>query len=182
MSSYIITKDHLQLQRTDELKFRTILMESRAYRALNSSGSAVTVFLSHKHDELDILENAISLIKRCGVDVYVDWMDGGMPKTTSGITAIRLKQRIDACKKFVFLGTEGAIASKWCNWELGIGDVKKYPTNIAVMPIADTGGIYSGSEYLQIYPVIKTDYNYVAGSYYVEWGTERIPLKDWLLR
>jgi hypothetical protein len=157
-------------------------MESRAYRALNSSGSAVTVFLSHKHDELDILENAISLIKRCGVDVYVDWMDGGMPKTTSGITAIRLKQRIDACKKFVFLGTEGAIASKWCNWELGIGDVKKYPTNIAVMPIADTGGIYSGSEYLQIYPVIKTDYNYVAGSYYVEWGTERIPLKDWLLR
>ena len=73
MSSYIITKDHLQLQRKDDLQFKAILMESRAYRALNSSGSAVTVFLSHKHDELDILENAISLIKRCGVDVYVDW-------------------------------------------------------------------------------------------------------------
>ena len=75
---------------------------------------------------------------------------------------------------------EGAIASKWCNWELGLGDAKKYPSNIAIMPIADQSGSYTGSEYLQIYPVIKTEYNYSAGDYWVEWNNTKITLKDWL--
>lgn len=39
-----------------------------------------TVFLSHKHDEIKPLEQTIKLIKSCGVDVYIDWMDEGMPK------------------------------------------------------------------------------------------------------
>ena len=82
----------------------------------------------------------------------------------------------------MFLGTEGAIASKWCNWELGLGDAKKYPANIAIIPIADTSGNYSGSEYLQIYPVIKTLYNSVKGDYVVEWGGKSEPLADWLKR
>ena len=109
-------------------------------------------------------------------------MDEGMPQKTSGETAHKLKQKIEACRKFIFIGTEGAIASKWCNWELGQGDAKKYPSHIAIMPIADQSGIYSGSEYLQIYPVIKTDYIYTAGDYWVEWDNNRITLKDWLRR
>lgn len=115
-------------------------------------------------------------MRRCGVNVYVDWMDEGMPKTTSGLTAIKLKDKINKCKKFIFLGTEGAIASKWCNWELGLGDAKKYPSNIAIMPIAENNGIYSGSEYLQIYPVIKSKFISIPDNYFVEWGTT----KDWL--
>ena len=182
MSSYLITKEHLQLQRRDEKRFGAVLAESRHSRALNYSGSAITVFLSHKHDEVNILEDVISLLKRCGVDVYVDWMDEEMPKNTSGRTAIKLKEKISSCKKFIFLGTEGAIASKWCNWELGLGDAKKYPINMAVMPIADTDRVYSGSEYLQIYPVIKSDYMVIPDNYFVEWGSERVSLKDWLLR
>ena len=180
MSDYIITKAHLGLQRKDDLQFRSTLTLSRAERALGSRGTSVTVFLSHKHDEVAILENVISLLKNCGVDVYVDWMDEGMPKTTSGQTAIKLKDKINSCKKFIFLGTEGAIASKWCNWELGLGDAKKYPANIAVMPIADKDGIYTGSEYLQIYPVIKSEYMTIPDNYFVEWGTTKVPLKDWL--
>lgn len=107
-------------------------------------------------------------------------MDEGMPKTTSGLTAIKLKDKINSCKKFIFLGTEGAIASKWCNWELGLGEAKKYPANIAVMPIADKDGIYTGSEYLQIYPVIKTEYWSIPDNYFVEWENTKISLKDWL--
>ena len=182
MSDYIITKAHLDLQRKDDLQFRSALTLSRAERALGSRGTAVTVFLSHKHDEVTILENVISLLKNCGVDVYVDWMDEGMPKTPSGLTAIKLKQKITDCRKFIFLGTEGAIASKWCNWELGIGDAKKYPLHIAVIPIADSAGQYSGSEYLQIYPVIKTLYNSIKGDYVVEWNGKSEPLSDWLKR
>ena len=182
MSSYIITKDHLQLQRKDDRRFNAVLNESRQDRSLNSRGSSVTVFLSHKHDELEVLEDVISLLKRCGVDVYVDWLDEGMPKYTCLLTASRLKEKISSCKKFIFLGTEGAIASKWCNWELGLGDAKKYPLDIAVMPIAENDGIYSGSEYLQLYPVIKSGYMTIPDNYFVEWGTHRVTLKDWLRR
>ena len=178
MSSYIITKAHLELQRRDTLRFSAALNESRITDS--TSSSSVTVFLSHKHDEVEVLHNVISLLRRCGVDVYVDWMDEGMPKTTSGQTAVKLKDKINSCKKFIFLGTEGAIASKWCNWELGLGDAKKYPANIAVMPIADKDGIYTGSEYLQIYPVIKSEYMTIPDNYFVEWGTTKVPLKDWL--
>lgn len=178
MSSYIITKAHLELQRRDTLLFSAALNESRITDS--TSPSSVTVFLSHKHDEVAVLHDVISLLRRCGVDVYVDWMDEGMPKTTSGQTAVKLKDKINSCKKFIFLGTEGAIASKWCNWELGIGDAKKYPSNIAVMPIADKEGIYTGSEYLQIYPVIKTEYWSVPDNYFVEWDSTKVPLKDWL--
>lgn len=178
MSSYIITKAHLELQRRDTLHFSAALNESRITDS--TSSSSVTVFLSHKHDEVAVLHDVISLLRRCGVDVYVDWMDEGMPKTTSGLTAIKLKDKINKCKKFIFLGTEGAIASKWCNWELGLGDAKKYPSNIAIMPIAENNGIYSGSEYLQIYPVIKTEYWSVPDNYFVEWGSTKVPLKDWL--
>ena len=160
------------------MRFSSALNESRITDS--TSSSSVTVFLSHKHDEVAVLHNVISLLRRCGVDVYVDWMDEGMPKTTSGLTAIKLKDKINKCKKFIFLGTEGAIASKWCNWELGLGDAKKYPANIAVMPIAENNGIYSGSEYLQIYPVIKTEYWSVPDNYFVEWGTTKVPLKAWL--
>jgi len=178
MSSYIITKAHLELQRRDTLRFSSSLNESRITDS--TSSSSVTVFLSHKHDEVAVLHDVISLLRRCGVDVYVDWMDEGMPKTTSGQTAIKLKDKINKCKKFIFLGTEGAIASKWCNWELGFGDAKKYPSNIAIMPIAENNGIYSGSEYLQIYPVIKSEYMTIPDNYFVEWGTTKVPLKDWL--
>ena len=178
MSSYIITKAHLALQRRDDQKFRSALNESRITDS--TSSSSVTVFLSHKHDEVEVLQNVISLLRLCGVDVYVDWMDEGMPKTTSCLTAIKLKEKIDKCKKFIFLGTEGAIASKWCNWELGLGDAKKYPSNIAVLPIADRDGYYTGSEYLQIYPAIKSEYWTIPDNYFVEWGSTKVPLKDWL--
>ena len=149
MSEYIITKSHLDLQRKDDSQFRRVLTLSRAERAINSRGTGVSVFLSHKHNEVTIMENVIALLKNCGVCVYVDWMDEEMPKTTSGLTAMKLKEKINSCKKFIFLATEGAISSKWCNWELGFGDAKKYPENIALMPIADSDGSYSGSEYLQ---------------------------------
>ena len=178
--SYFITKAHLQLQKSDVRSFSSVLNESRRARLSDSAKEGVTVFLSHKHDEVDVLDNVISLLKRCGVNVYVDWMDEGMPKSTSGLTAIKLKQKITSCKKFIFLGTEGAIASKWCNWELGLGDAQKYPANIAIIPISDSSGSYSGSEYLQIYPVIKTLNNNVKGEYVVEWDGRSESLSEWL--
>ncbi len=180
--SYFITKAHLQLQKADRQTFSSVINESRSARLSDSVSSDVTVFLSHKHDEIEVLEEVVSLLKNCGVKVYVDWMDEGMPKNTSGITAVKLKNKIKNCRKFIFVATEGAIASKWCNWELGLGDANKYPTHIAIIPIADTSSHFSGSEYLQIYPVIKTLYNTFKGDYVVEWGDKTETLKEWLKR
>ena len=53
--SYLITKAHLQLQRGDSTNFRAILLENNINRILGNNRNKVTVFLSHKHDEIDIL-------------------------------------------------------------------------------------------------------------------------------
>lgn len=113
------------------------------------------IFLSHKHDEVQELEGAISFLKSFGVDVYVDWLDEGMPKNTSGQTAVRIKEKINENHKFILLATEAAINSKWCNWELGLGDAAKYIDHIAILPIRKNFTEFTGSEYLQIYPYIE---------------------------
>lgn len=140
-----------------------------------------SVFLSHKHGETEIIEQTISLLNQLGVSVYVDWQDYGIPRTTDGSTAIRIKDKIKENDKFILLATEDAIASKWCNWELGYGDACKYPKNIAVMPITDKeDSNFSGTEYLQIYPVITSEYYYLLGTYFVEYNGSKMKLEDWL--
>ncbi|MFV5695420.1 TIR domain-containing protein [Flavobacterium sp. LB3P122] len=150
------------------------------------------IFLSHKHDELENLEGAVSFLNNHGVQVYVDWLDEGMPKTTSGNTAVRIKEKIKENEKFLLLATEGAINSKWCNWELGLGDAAKYINNIAILPVKNDSSDFSGSEYLEIYPYIYEIeyYQYFNGNYrdkgvYVVFPTVNgnnkvMSLKDWL--
>lgn len=141
----------------------------------------VSVFLSHKHGQTEILEEVIALLKKLGVSIYIDWQDYGIPPTTDGSTAIRIKSKIKENEKFILLATEEAIASKWCNWELGLGDAFKFPTNIAIIPITDTDDDkFSGSEYLQTYPIITSAYHTITGSYYVEYQGTKITLQNWL--
>lgn len=134
----------------------------------NESKSLKTkIFLSHKHDELEQLEGAISFLKDNGVEVYVDWLDEGMPKNTCGLTAKRIKEKINENDKFIFLASEGAINSKWCNWELGHGDAAKYINNIAILPIKKDYSDFTGTEYLEIYPYIfNIEYHQFFKGYY----------------
>ncbi|MFV0218651.1 toll/interleukin-1 receptor domain-containing protein [Empedobacter falsenii] len=152
------------------------------------------IFLSHKHDEHSILQDVIAFLKEEGVDVYVVWMDASMPAYTNAETAHKLKNKINVSDKFILLATPGAINSKWCNWELGLGDAAKYIENIALFPINKSNQNFSGSEYLAIYPRIEyqdgtTKYvggAYIQRGYYVLYpadknGSSRLfPLKDWL--
>ena len=162
MSDYI-SKEFLNEVRVKK-DFHSSLNESINARKRNVYSYEITVFLSHKHSDKPILESVIALLNGLGVYVYMDWDDDGMPSTTSGYTAQRIKQKIRDCKKFILLATEDAIASKWCNWELGYGDAFRYRDNIAIMPIPEKrNSIFSGNEYLQIYPIIKTEYNYSLG-------------------
>lgn len=150
-------------------------------RKRSSISTDVTIFLSHKHDERKELEDAVALLKSLKVNVYVDWLDEGMPKTTSGATAKRLKDKIKSCKKFILLATEKAINSKWCNWELGLGDAHKYIQHIALLVIKEDNSNYSGSEYLDIYPIIGRKYAFSDEYYIVQFPDGRVmELIDWL--
>lgn len=151
----IITKSTLYEFRNSTRQFSRTINESLNEFSRETKDGKTTVFLSHKHDEAKELDSAISFLKKLGVNVYVDWLDTGMPKSTSGKTAQRIKDKIKENKKFIFLATEGAINSKWCNWELGFGDAQRYIDNIAIFPVRDDSNNFTGSEYLQIYPSIE---------------------------
>ena len=151
----IINKNQLLNYSTE--KTINSINESLQELKADKYNKTVTIFLSHKHSEVKELEAAIKFLKSFRVSVYVAWLDEEMPKKTSGETASKLKSKIKNSDKFILLATEEAINSKWCNWELGIGDVNKYLDDIAIFPIRDFGGTYTGSEYLQIYPYIMEE-------------------------
>lgn len=189
-----ISESQLKNYRRSTKSYSLTLNESLKNFRNESSYYKTKIFLSHKHDELEYLEGAISFLKNLGVDIYVDWQDEGMPKTTSGYTAVRIKQKISDNHKFIFLATEGAINSKWCNWELGLGDAAKYIENIAILPVKKDYSDFSGSEYLEVYPYIfNLDYSQTYRNLYRLQGTyvvyphvngneKVVPIKEWLLR
>ena len=117
-----------------------------------------TVFISHKHDELEDLKGLLGFLeKEYSVKAYIDSRDPSMPEKTSAQTAINIRERIKGCDKFILLATNGAIESKWCNWELGYGDAQKFKEHIALFqmkPPNSSDDAYKGSEYMKIYPYI----------------------------
>ena len=155
-----------------------------------------TVFISRKHSDLkDLTETLNFLESNYDVKVYIDSQDPSMPPVTSAETATNIKVRIIECDKFILLATNGAIESKWCNWELGFGDANKYIKNIAIFPMKPKGtsdSAYKGNEYLSIYPYIAyisgdercTDGRRIPEGYYVvtksDTGSSIISLTDWL--
>ena len=154
-----------------------------------------TVFISHKHDDLDDLKGILGFLEqKYGVRVYIDSRDPTMPKKTSAQTALNIRDRIIKCDKFILLATNGAIDSKWCNWELGYGDAHKFKKHIALFPMKPEGSLdyeYRGSEYMSIYPYISyydgtetyTSRRSISRGYYVRWqenGSNYItPLNEW---
>lgn len=79
-----------------------------------------------------------------------------MQHPTDRRTAETLKEKIKRYDKFVFIASDAAINSKWCNWEIGYGDAQKYEQDkIAIFPIKQDDREWSGNEYLQLYPSIE---------------------------
>ncbi len=174
----IFERGHFQSKNINESFITDSLNEVKMFSHNKPYTNSNTVFLSHKHSDLEELKGVMGLLKDYGAKVYIDSMDNKMPKETSGETAKRIKEVIKYCKKFILLATEDAISSYWCNWELGFGDTHKYKSNLAILPIKEVGESdyqYKGNEYLRIYPKISyrnafTNYkgHYFKSGYYVE--------------
>lgn len=146
-------------------------------------GKDVTIFLSHSHDDQEVVQKAIVFFRKLGIRIYVDWMDSDMPAITSGTTAEKIKEKIRQNQKFILMATNNAVNSKWCNWELGLGDAAKYINDISLFPLADNSGLWHGNEYLQIYPRIEREegLGYISEYWNVIYpnGT-KIRLESWL--
>ncbi len=187
------------LKRGDLKNYRKVNLEE-AYESISirhqNYEAKTIVFISHKHDELEDLKDVIGFLeKNYSVKCYIDSEDGAMPIFTSAETAVKIKDRIQQCDKFILLATNGAINSKWCNWELGYGDAHKFKDNIAIFPFADNEIEFRGQEYLNIYPYIVrrklgdvySDKSPVTPGYYVRSYTEKdgwmiTELGQWLSR
>lgn len=149
----------------------------------NHSTYLTSVFLSHSHNDSELIEDIISILTKLNISVYVDWLDDNLTYPPSGKTAIHIKEAIKKNKKFILIASNSAINSKWCNWELGLGDSEKYLNNIALFPIADDSGLWLGNEYLQIYPYIDKSYKSLEFSdeYIVHYPDgKKINLIQWL--
>ena len=180
-------------ERIQDSTYRELLTESRQFSQGGVISHKTTIFLSHKHQDLEDLKGVIGLLRnKYNAQVYIDSMDDKMPSDTTGATAQRIKQIIEKSNKFILLATNNAIESAWCNWELGYGDAKKYYNHIAIFPIKPQGAAdnqYKGHEYMQIYPHVTyyNDYKkdwmgkiYLKQGYYVDHGYTSIPLQEWL--
>lgn len=116
----------------------------------------VSIFLSHKHDELEELDSAINFLKGFGVLIYTDYLLSEDTSTTSTEKERqKTEKKIKGNKKFIFLATEAAIHSKQCKWEIRYANTQKPLEHIAILPIREDYTDYGGAEYLQKYPYIQ---------------------------
>ncbi|HRH49493.1 MAG TPA: toll/interleukin-1 receptor domain-containing protein [Panacibacter sp.] len=150
------------------------------------SSKTTSAFLSHSHLDKELIEEANAFFKGLNISIYIDWMDETMPEKTSGATATKIKSKIITNDKFVLLATNNAIASKWCNWELGIGDTFKASSDkLLILPLADNRGHWTGNEFLQIYPrvepVTKDSYSFYDNIFRVIYPDGRTKwIDEWL--
>jgi hypothetical protein len=103
------------------------------------------------------LPYVIAFLESYGVKVYIDKNDPRLPKETSPETAKMLKDTIKKCNKFVLLVSENSKDSKWIPWELGLADIAKSTSNVALLPIANnySGATWTKQEYLGLYDRIS---------------------------
>lgn len=193
----IFERGYFDSNRVQDSAIKNSLNESRNFSTYSAYSAQPTVFLSHKHEDLKDLQGVVGKLQEHGAKIYIDSMDNKMPNQTSAETAARIKEVIKFCNKFVLLGTDKAIESYWCNWELGIGDIHKYINHIAILPMKEKGVYdfqYKGNEYMQLYPQIDYENGlnrYQNGSpiyagYYVSYPVDKngirniISLREWL--
>lgn len=81
----LISKSKLFSYRNSTRDYGKSLNESLNEFKNESRYNKATIFLSHKHDEIEELDSAISFLKSFGVEIYVDWQDEQMPFLLDGV-------------------------------------------------------------------------------------------------
>lgn len=188
----IITESKLRELTPQVRVVNEAVAQRRTFSAVHRNYS---VFLSHKHEDIEYLNRVRSILESMNAYVYVDWADPAMQHPTDRTTAEALKERIRSYDKFIFIASNAAIHSEWCNWEIGYGDAHKYDTDkIALFPVKQDNRAWEGNEYLQLYPSIEyydgttfysDTHERIERGFYVKYyfnGNIIVPLVRWLSR
>lgn len=118
-----------------------------------------TAFLCHSHKDDKLAEGLQEIFRQNGLELYIDWKDGEMPKETNKETAERIRSKIIDLDLFIFLATPNSTESKWCPWEIGYADAKKFNNDIIIVATIDQSGNFYGNEYLRLYRQISETTN-----------------------
>lgn len=116
------------------------------------------VFLSHSHEDSQLIIGVKGLIEQEGLQVYVDWIEDPQADRSrvTAQTADMLRQRMSHCRFLLYASSKASSGSKWMPWELGYFDGLR-PNHVGILPIVEAaGGSFNGQEYLGLYPPIET--------------------------
>jgi len=119
---------------------------------------AYDIFLSHSYADAAVILGLKTKLEDFGFSVYVDWLeDSELDRSSvSPATAAILRERMRACRSFLYASSPNAISSKWMPWELGFFD--GHNGKVAIVPIVDTPrASFVGQEYLGLYPYVDED-------------------------
>ncbi len=138
---------------TDCISSKRVILEEYNINTASFSPYTPSVFLSHSSKDELKLPYIISFLEKYGVKVYIDKNDPRLPKETSPKTAQILKDNIEKCNKFILLVSENSKDSRWIPWELGLADIAKNTSNVALLPIANDyfKAAWTKQEYLGLY-------------------------------
>jgi hypothetical protein len=97
----IFERGYFNSDKIEKAMINESLSETRNFSFKNKVQYKPTIFLSHKHSDLEDLQGVMGMLEELGAKIYIDSMDNKMPEQTSGETAQRIKEVIKTCKKFV---------------------------------------------------------------------------------
>lgn len=152
-------------------------------RSFTRTAAVTSIFLSHSSKDKDLALLVKTVLESMGISVYIDWLDNGLPAEVSAETARALRQKIEANRLFLLLGTNNAIESKWVPWELGYADGKKGETSVAILEVRRDGETFKGCEYFALYQkVTLPGIQAPSFEYHVGANSMNIDAKSWAIR
>jgi len=120
-------------------------------------GKKYAVFLSHCHEDAEMIAGVKYMLEKAGISVYVDRIDDPQldPSGVTPATADKLRVRMRSCASMLFATSKSSPNSKWMPWELGYFDGLRQG-QIAILPLVEspTDG-FKGQEYIGLYPVFE---------------------------
>lgn len=135
--------------------------EQRITEALNfSTRDRFDLFISHSYLNRNQVATLVELFKEAGYSVYVDWINDNNSLNRNYVTtdtALKIRKRVTQCNGMAYVATSEASNSKWCPWELGLGD-GLLNHKVCILPILriETNH-FKGQEYLGLYNYIEYD-------------------------
>jgi hypothetical protein len=121
------------------------------------------IFMSHSHEDAEVIAGIKILLEGNGLSVYVDWIEDARTdgSQVTAETAKMLRERMAHCRFLLYASSVGSSNSKWMPWELGYFDGLK-KGKVGILPIVRYQGAgFIGQEYLALYDVYE-QINFVA--------------------